>query len=50
LCSSGLGNGVEVSQDWQTNLSFAEDGSVVEIVLLEARTRGAYPAHQQKVA
>jgi len=40
----------EVSQDWQTNLSFAEDGSVVEIVLLEARTRGAYPVHQQKVA
>lgn len=33
----------EVSQDWHTNISFAEDGSVVEIVLLEARAHGAYP-------
>lgn len=40
----------EVSQDWHTNLSFAEDGSVVEIVLLEARERGAYPVQLQEVA
>jgi hypothetical protein len=33
----------EVSQDWNTHLSYAEDGSTVEIVLLEARASGAYP-------
>ena len=27
----------EVSQDWHTNISYAEDGSIVEIVLLDAR-------------
>ena len=27
----------EVSQDWNTNISYAEDGSIVEIVLLEFR-------------
>ena len=27
----------EVSQDWHTNVSYAEDGSVVEIVLLDAK-------------
>ena len=25
----------EVSQDWHTNISYAEDGSIVEIVLLD---------------
>ena len=40
----------EVSQNWHANLSLAEDGSIVEIVLLEARARGAYPVQQQKVA
>jgi hypothetical protein len=33
----------QVSQDWHTNVSYADDGSVVEIVLLEARANGAYP-------
>ena len=33
----------EVSQDWNTHISYAEDGSTVEIILLEARARGAYP-------
>ncbi|MGL4766717.1 MAG: DUF2283 domain-containing protein [Formosimonas sp.] len=33
----------EVSQDWHTHLSYAEDGSAVEIVILEAQARGAYP-------
>lgn len=33
----------EVSQDWGTHISYAEDGSTVEIVLLEARASGAYP-------
>jgi hypothetical protein len=27
----------EVSQDWHTNISYAEDGKIVEIVLLDAR-------------
>lgn len=38
----------EISQDWNTNISFAEDGTVVEIVLLDARSRGAFPVHQQQ--
>jgi hypothetical protein len=29
----------EVSQDWHTNISYAEDGTVVEIVLLDAKKR-----------
>ena len=33
----------EVSQNWYINVSYAEDGSVVEIVLLEARQQGALP-------
>ena len=30
----------EVSQDWHTNISYAEDGTLVEIVLLDAKKRG----------
>jgi hypothetical protein len=33
----------EVSQDWNTHISYAEDGSTVEIVLLEAKASGAFP-------
>jgi len=33
----------EVSQDWNTHISYADDGSTVEIVLLEAKASGAYP-------
>mgnify|MGYP003392609661 FL=1 len=33
----------EVSQDWNTHISYAEDGTTVELVLLDARSRGAYP-------
>jgi len=33
----------EVSQDWDTHLSYAQDGSAVEIVLLDAKENGAYP-------
>lgn len=33
----------EVSQNWNTHISYAEDGSAVELVLLEARANGAYP-------
>lgn len=33
----------EVSQDWHTHISYAEDGSTVEIVLLDAKANGAFP-------
>jgi len=33
----------EVAQDWNTTVSFAADGSVVEVVILEARRAGAVP-------
>lgn len=32
----------EVSQNWNAHASYAEDGSAVEVVLLEARSNGAY--------
>ena len=34
----------EVSQDWNTHVSYAEDGTVVEVVVLDARAAGAMPA------
>ena len=37
----------ETSQDWNTHASFAEDGSVVEVVVLDAKARGAFPVKQQ---
>lgn len=33
----------EVSQDWGTHISYAADGSAVEVVLLDAKANGAYP-------
>jgi hypothetical protein len=33
----------EVWQDWYTHVSYAEDGSAVEIVVLDALARGALP-------
>lgn len=33
----------EVSQDWNTHISYAADGTVVEVVVLDARANGAYP-------
>jgi hypothetical protein len=33
----------EVSQDWCTHINYAEDGTVVEVVLLGAKVNGAYP-------
>ncbi|MFM7010416.1 MAG: DUF2283 domain-containing protein [Betaproteobacteria bacterium] len=33
----------EVSQDWNTHVSFAADGSAVEVVVLDARANGALP-------
>lgn len=40
----------EVSHGWNVNISYAEDGSVVEIVLLEAREQGLYPITLDQVA
>jgi hypothetical protein len=33
----------EVSQDWNTHVSFAADGTAVEVVVLDARANGALP-------
>lgn len=33
----------EVSQDWNTHISYAADGTVVETVILEAAKLGAWP-------
>jgi hypothetical protein len=33
----------EVSQDWHTNISYAEGGTIVEIVLLDANIEGLMP-------
>ncbi len=33
----------EVSQDWNVNLSFAADGSLVEVVILDAVKAGFMP-------
>lgn len=41
----------EISQDWNVHIAFAADGSVVELVVLDARKSGLLPvgvdsAHQ----
>lgn len=36
----------EVSQDWNTCISYAADGSVVEVVILDAHAQGAVPLQQ----
>lgn len=33
----------ETSQDGYTTVSYAADGSVVEVVVLDARSQGAWP-------
>lgn len=38
----------EVSQDWHINISYAEDGSIVEIVLLDAKKVGLLPLEYRK--
>lgn len=37
----------EVSQDWNTHISYAADGTVVEIVVLDAQISGAMPVYSQ---
>jgi hypothetical protein len=38
----------KVSQDWHTNISWAEDGSIVKIVLLDAKKEGLLPVEFRK--
>ena len=40
----------EVSHGWNVNISYAEDGGVVEIVLLEAKEKGLYPVVPDRAA
>ena len=40
----------EVSQDWHTNISYAEDGSIVELVLLDAKKGGLLTLEYRKAA
>ena len=40
----------EVSQDWQTNISYEEDGSIVEIVLLDAKKEVLMPMEFRQAA
>jgi len=40
----------QVSQDWHTNISYAEDDSIVEIVLLDAKKEGLLPLEYRKAA
>ena len=40
----------EVSQGWHTNISYAEDGTIVEIVLLDAKKEGLLPLEFRKAA
>jgi hypothetical protein len=40
----------EVSHGWNVNIAYAEDGSVVEIVLLEAKEKGLYPVIPERAA
>ncbi|MHB8252514.1 MAG: DUF2283 domain-containing protein [Acidiferrobacter sp.] len=36
----------EISQDWNLNIAYANNGSIVEIVVLDAKASGAWPLPQ----
>jgi hypothetical protein len=38
------------SHGWNVNISYASDGSVVEIVVLDAKEAGLYPVEQERAA
>jgi uncharacterized protein YuzE len=40
----------EVSQNWNTHISYAADGTIVEIVILEAKAHGMLPAEMISAA
>ena len=39
----------EVSQDWNTHISYEANGSVVEIAILEAAKRGMWPPQERHI-
>ena len=45
ICLSDKPIAREVSQDWNVSISYAEDGSVVELVILDAVKVGFMPFH-----
>ncbi|EFI35511.1 Protein of unknown function DUF2283 [Desulfonatronospira thiodismutans ASO3-1] len=40
----------ETSQDWNTHISYAGDGTVVEVVVLDASKQGAWPLLRSEAA
>jgi uncharacterized protein YuzE len=40
----------EVSQDWNTHICYAADGTIVEIVIIEAKAHGMLPAEMIRAA
>ena len=36
----------EMSQDWNLNITYADNGNIVEIVILDAKASGAWPIPQ----
>ena len=40
----------EISQDWNTCVSYDAEGKVVEMVILEAHASGAWPVEEQRKA
>ena len=40
----------EESQGWHTHISYAEDGSIVEVALLDAQNEGLLPVQHRKAA
>ena len=50
ICVSDKQIAREVSQGWHTNISYAGDGSIVEVVLLDAKKVGLLPLEYEKTA
>ena len=40
----------EISQDWNVNVSFDAAGNIVEVVVLDAKRRGALPVESAEAA
>ena len=40
----------EISHGWNVNISYADDGSICEIVILEAKEKGLYPVATEQEA
>lgn len=40
----------ETSQGWHTHISYAEDGTIVEVALLDAKKEGLLPLEYQQAA